>query len=66
MKQTRSLSEFTSCPKLPYYIYADVSSVARGLKFGLSLYHDKFFVSESSEDRGEAAHLRRLAWAVVS
>ena len=45
----------------PINSYADVSSVARSLYFGLSLPLHTCFVYASSESSGEAAKLRRLA-----
>ena len=39
---------------------ADVSSSARGLKFGLRLHVYPYFVYTNSEGSGESAHLRRL------
>ena len=46
--------------KLPLNAQVDVSSGARGLKFGTSLYIHTYFVYASSEGSGESAHVRRL------
>ena len=46
--------------------HAGVSNGARSLQFGLSLHLHPFFVYASSEDSGESAHMRRLAWIFVA
>ena len=38
----------------------DISSEARGPKFGMSLHLHPYFVYTSGEGSGESAHMRRL------
>ena len=40
--------------------------LASGLNFGLSMHLQPYFVYASSEELGESAHMRRLAWAFVA
>ena len=43
--------------KPPFNIHADISRVANGLNFGLSLHLHPYFVYASREGTGESAHI---------
>ena len=46
--------------------YADISSGARGLNFGLSLHLHPYFVFVSCEGSGEPAPFCKLSWALIA
>ena len=59
---SHDLFVFIAYAQMPLIIaHADVSSYARGLKFGLSFHLHPYFVHTSSKDSSEYAHMRRLA-----
>ena len=47
-------------------VNGDISSIARDLKFGLSIHLHPYFVYAISEGSGDSAHMRRIAFVCTA
>ena len=61
MTRALDLVLITNAQKPHLHAHADLSSLARGFTFNLSMYIHHNLVHTISEGSGETAHMRRLA-----